>query len=560
MELGRLIDGLDIRLADSRHASVRICDISEDSRTVLPGSLYIARKGETADGNTFIPAALDAGAVAVLSDNPDTRLPPAPHHPPAALLTSPNVPLAIACLAERFYGNPSSKLLVLGVTGTNGKTTTTYLIHQILNAAHIRTGLLGTVFIDDGVEVAPAAMTTPPALELSRTLARMLEAGCQAAVVEVSSHSLDQERVGAIEFDAAAFTNLTGDHLDYHKDTESYAAAKARLFTMLPETGAAVVNADDPSSPRIARDCRAPIYGTTLNRDSQRAGWPLIAARITSATRWGTEAVFAGPWGEAPVSLPFVGPHNLMNALEAAALVWAAAQQPRSPLSGRSLDMPAIASTLAHTSLPPGRLQLLTAPTDPITVYVDYAHTDDALCTVLSVFREVVPRGGEHGQITVVFGCGGDRDRTKRPRMGAVAAELADRIYVTSDNPRSEEPRSIIDAIVSGMPAAARANTTIEPDRERAILEAIGEATEGDIIVIAGKGHEDYQILPVPDAPPGSRATVKRFFDDRLVARDALAIRGIRAVNPQPTIVVRHAPSPHTRKHATTPAPRTETP
>lgn len=574
MLLGKLIDGvsgLSVRASAAGHESLRICDVTEDSRTVLPGSLYIARKGETADGNSFIPAALAAGAVAVLSDNPNTILPKDPKHPQAVLLTADNVPLVTSLLAERFYGSPSSKLVVFGVTGTNGKTTTTYLIHQLLNAAHVRTGLVGTVFVDDGTEVAAATMTTPPALELSRTLGRMLEAGCQAAVVEVSSHSLDQNRVAAVSFDAAAFTNLTGDHLDYHKDMETYAAAKSRLFKMLPPHGAAIVNGDDPWSGKIAEGCAAPVREVSLQSDGASGkGKQGITARVVKATRWGTEAVFAGPWGETNVSLPFVGPHNLMNALQAASLVWALAQQRggKIDLTGRMLDMTSLANTLAHASLPPGRLQCLTSPADSVTVYVDYAHTDDALRTVLTVFRDVVPRPVEGasaanaGRVIVVFGCGGDRDRTKRPRMGAVAAELADRIYVTSDNPRTEEPRSIIDAIVSGMPAEARARTVIEPDREQAIHAAIAEAQAGDVVVIAGKGHEDYQILPgAPDAAKGGRATtVKRFFDDRLVARDALALRGIKAVNPQPTIVVRQ-PSGHShvRTNGSAATPRTET-
>lgn len=555
MELGRLIDGLDVRLADSRHASVRVCDITEDSRTVLPGSLYIARRGDAADGNDFIPQAIAAGAVAVLSDRPSVVLPTDPRHAPAAFLSSPQLPVATAHLAERFYGNPSSKLLVFGVTGTNGKTTTSSLIHQLLNASHLRTGLIGTVFIDDGTEVAPASMTTPPALEISRTLARMLEAGCRAAVLETSSHALDQGRVAAMRFDVGLFTNLTGDHLDYHKTMDAYADAKARLFAMLPESGAGIVNADDPAAGRLSAACRAPVHRVSLGA---AAGADLVA-RVRRASRWGTDATFTGPWGEAELSLPFVGRHNLMNALEALAGVWAIAQRgsDKLKLDASALSMEALGASLRHATLPPGRLQCLTAPTDPITVYVDYAHTDDALRTVLEVFREVLPRGGQ-GRLVVVFGCGGDRDTTKRPRMGAVAAELADRVFVTSDNPRTEDPRSIIDAIVSGMPAEARARTTIEPDREQAILAAVAEATDGDVVIIAGKGHEDYQILPAPAAPGQARGTVKRFFDDRLIARDALAARGIRVRDPD--VVVRALPStaPHGKpSHSTARTERT---
>jgi UDP-N-acetylmuramyl tripeptide synthase len=251
-----------------------------------------------------------------------------------------------------------------------------------------------------------------------------------------------------------------------------------------------------------------------------------------------------------------------MNALQAAAAVWSLAQRPfaKVDLRTRALDMSSLAETLAHTTLPPGRLQCLTSPTDPFTVYVDYAHTDDALRTVLSVLRAVMTPGA--GRLSLVFGCGGDRDTTKRPRMGAAAAELADRVYVTSDNPRTEDPRSIIDAIVAGMPTTAWPRTVIEPDRAAAIHQAIADAGDRDIIIIAGKGHEDYQIVPDPDEPliggAHARRTVKRFFDDRLVARDALAKRGVRARLAPASPVIRHPAGANHRTAAHT--PRTTSP
>jgi UDP-N-acetylmuramoyl-L-alanyl-D-glutamate--2,6-diaminopimelate ligase len=558
MQLGRLIDGLDVRLADSRHADLRVCDITEDSRTVLPGSLYIARKGEAADGNDFIPQAVAAGAVAVLSDRPGITLPSHPKHPPAAALYSPDLPRAVAFLAERFYGSPSSKLIVIGVTGTNGKTTTTFLLHQLLNACHCRAGLVGTVVIDDGTETAPASMTTPPALELSRTLARMLEAGCKAAVLEVSSHSLAQGRVAAIQFDAAIFTNLTGDHLDYHRTMDAYADAKAKLFEMLPAGGVAIVNADDAASPRMARDSRAPVTAVHVF-DAPAASstqWPTtVTATLAKSTRWGTDASLRTPWGDTMLHVPFVGRHNVMNATQAIACLAALGQRPspKASLPAASLTPAGLNQALQHAEPPPGRLQCLTAPSDDIAVYVDYAHTDDALQTVLTVFRELLPRttSTSAGRILLVFGCGGDRDATKRPRMGAVAASLADRVIVTSDNPRSEDPRAIISAILAGMPADAVSRVHAEPDRERAIHQSISEARPGDVVLIAGKGHEDYQVLPdtSPNAKP--RATIKRFFDDRLIARDALKARGISARLGAPRVVVSqatprstHAPSP----------------
>jgi UDP-N-acetylmuramoyl-L-alanyl-D-glutamate--2,6-diaminopimelate ligase len=565
MRVDELIAGLDVRLTDRPAGAVRVCDITEDSRTVMPGSLYVARRGEHADGRDFVKAAVEAGAVAVLTDDPAVDLPHGHGGGGAgrvALLVTPDIPLAAAFMGERFYGSPSSKLALVGVTGTNGKTTTTYLVHQALNGAGVRCGLIGTVAVDDGTEVAPASMTTPPSLEISRTLARMLEAGCRAAVLEVSSHSLVQQRVAALKFDVGVFTNLTGDHLDYHRTMKQYGAAKAQLFGMLPPGGTAITNAEDPHGAAMVAQTRARVLRCGLEMPGMECG-----ASVEEATRWETLVKMRGPWGEFHAALPYVGGHNLMNALQAAAAVHAAcgclklADLPEA----RRVDATAIGRGLSQASLPPGRLECLTSPADPVTVYVDYAHTDDALRTVLQVLSGAAGAGqqgeaGDGGKLWVVFGCGGDRDATKRPRMGLAAAELADRVVVTSDNPRTEDPRSIIDAIVSGIPLASHEKVTIEPDRERAIRGAIAKAGPGDMVLIAGKGHEDYQILPAPPLPttptiastdsgartavggvgtsasPRARTTIRRHFDDRLVAEKALRLRGIEA---RPRVVTR---------------------
>jgi len=545
MFVGDLISGFPIAPGTPAIRGVRICDVTEDSRTVQPGSLFIARRGEKSDGREFVPAAVRAGAVAILTDDPGLVAPPAPKgHDRVAMLHATDLPLATAQIGERFYGEPSRKLVVLGVTGTNGKTTTTFLIHQILNALGVRCGLMGTVLIDDGTEVAPAALTTAPALEISRTLARMHEAGCAAAVLEVSSHALHQRRVGAITFAGAAFTNLTGDHLDYHKTMDEYAAAKAMLFESLAPQAAAVVNAGDPAHARMIRDCKARVVRClpTVTAESGAAALSKGECRATirAMGHSHTDVSLSGPWEGGPVEvrLPLVGAFNVMNALQAAALIYATFGGDGGGGGGRggggqNISFADIARALAKVKAPPGRLEPVTTPSSEIAVFVDYAHSDDALRTVLTTMREAMSDGGrggveggvEGGELWCVFGCGGGRDRTKRPRMGKVAAAIADLVIVTSDNPRTEEPRAIIGEIINGIPAESQARVRIEPDREAAIEMAISAAPAGSVIVIAGKGHEDYQILPDP-ARPGQ--TVARHFDDREVARAALKKRGVK--------------------------------
>ncbi|MBX3359139.1 MAG: UDP-N-acetylmuramoyl-L-alanyl-D-glutamate--2,6-diaminopimelate ligase [Phycisphaeraceae bacterium] len=542
MLVGDLISGLDIRpmtRADSWQ-SVRVCDITEDSRTALTGTLFVARRGEHADGRRFVPSAIAAGAVAVLTDDPSLQLPAGTHAgEPVALLT-PDINLAGAQIAERFYGSPASRLAMIGVTGTNGKTTITFLIHQLLNALGVRTGLIGTVQIDDGREVAPATLTTPPAIELSRTLATMVESGCEAAVMEVSSHALHQRRVGALRFDIGVFTNLTGDHLDYHKTMESYADAKAMLFGLLGEDGVAVVNADDPWHERMVRGSRGRVLRCSM------AGDPSLALRdggrcgvvVRQADQRHTSEVLMGPWGALDASVRLIGAHNSMNLLQAVAAVHATGEslRPRRPLDAADLK-----AAVDGLSPPPGRLEPVSDSGDSVTVFVDYAHSDDAIRSVLGTLRATMSPA-DSGRLWIVFGCGGDRDRTKRPRMGAAAAELADRIIVTSDNPRTESPSTIIDEILAGIPAAARERTSIDADRERAIHRGIADAAPGDVVLIAGKGHEDYQILP-----DGRGGTVTRQFSDRLVARAALSAR--RSAVPE--VVSRARPSTSTRVRRT---------
>jgi UDP-N-acetylmuramoyl-L-alanyl-D-glutamate--2,6-diaminopimelate ligase len=554
VDLALLTEGLPIRLL-AGPPSVRITDLTEDSRSVMPGSLFVARRGEKSDGHAYIPQALAAGAAAILCEDPRTTLPrsgPAPGAGSGAgsgatLLHAPNVPLAQALLAERFFGSPSSKLTLCGVTGTNGKTTITFLIHQLLNnykphihaPGHVvtqplRCGLIGTVCIDDGTEVAPSQLTTPPAMELSRTFARMVEAGCRTCAMETSSHALDQHRVSALKYRVAIYSNLSHDHLDYHQTMDRYAAAKARLFEMLPPGspadgsprsvssstgGVAIVNADDPWAPRMVRDCRARVLW--CSQRSGAANADIRAITIHATTRATTIDVTA-PWtddcpgGTARLTVPLVGAHNVMNAIQAATAAWA-----------MGLPAPDLRAGLSNVAAPAGRLEPITPPDAPFAVYVDYAHSDDSLQRVIATLREPIDRlpPERRGRLIVLFGCGGDRDRAKRPKMGAVATAGAEAVIITSDNPRTEHPQAIIDDILAGIPPAARSATTVEPDRARAIHLAISMARTGDVILIAGKGHEDYQILPDPTSTTGTR---KVHFDDREIGRAALADRTSR--------------------------------
>ena len=498
MKLSTLLAGFPITRCDANDPDV--WSLAEDSRRVKQGALFLARAGTKTDGRAFIHDAITRGATAVLAPLGSAR----PEGMPASIAwcEADDPAGAGALVAERFHGNPSRTLELVGVTGTNGKTTIAYLVQQLLTFAGMRCGLVGTVEIDDGRERVPSQLTTPPALELSELFARMVDNGCRAAAMEVSSHSLDQKRVAALAFRTAIFTNLTGDHLDYHKTMEQYAAAKARLFAMLDAGGTAVLNCDDP------------WYQSMLPSRAGSAASVLRTSLVDPAAechgtvhRMGLESMdvtYRGPWGIMEVRLPLVGRHNAMNALQAAAAAWS-----------RGIDGERIARALAACHAPPGRLQPVAVGGAGFSVLVDYAHSDDALTNVLRALRPTVPAGG---RLRVIFGCGGDRDRTKRPRMARAACDGADDVIVTSDNPRTEDPDAIIAEILTGVPAEAHARVAVEADRARAIALAVSSAREGDIILIAGKGHEDYQII----------GTEKRSFDDRREAEAALRQRVAR--------------------------------
>jgi UDP-N-acetylmuramoyl-L-alanyl-D-glutamate--2,6-diaminopimelate ligase len=496
MDILTLINGLPISCV-SGDPQTTITDLTDDSRTVTTGSLFIARSGATEDGSRYIADALKNGAAAILTAHPD-RVPPTD-----ALILACDDPRALTAeLASRFFDHPSRKISLIGITGTNGKTTTATMIRHLLNAADTPCGLIGTVEIDDGQTATPASLTTPGIIEINRLLARMIDHGCTACAMEVSSHALDQGRVATLDFDAAIFTNLTGDHLDYHGTMDAYAEAKSKLFAMLDhENHLAVLNHDDPASTHMARAIsRTDVNQVWYGLDQEEADYH---ATIQHAHARGTDLLLTTPrFAQRPIRLPLVGRHNVANLLAALAVVeWA---------TGAEQDWADAVSSLTPV---PGRLEpvrLLDGSEPPFAVLVDYAHTDDALKNVLTALR---PLTG--GRLRVLFGCGGDRDKTKRPRMAAIACEYVDDIFITSDNPRTEDPEQIIADIRTGVPTSMNPQITVTVDRAEAIVKIIESAEPHDIVLLAGKGHEDYQII----------GHDKRPFDDRIEAGRALAAR-----------------------------------
>ena len=461
-------------------ADLVITQVTDDSRTVGPGACFVPVCGAQHDGARYVGDAVMRGAVAVVTDRP-ISVPG-----PAIRIRVPDARRALARLAAVFTGfadanwarrggeGNASLFRVIGVTGTNGKSTVCFMAHAILRAAGAPTALLGTIQYDLVSRRLEAPMTTPPAIQLMSHLAEAVSAGATHAVMEVSSHALDQRRADGIRFDAGVFTNLTGDHLDYHKDFEAYRLAKRRLFDLLDRDATAVINVDDRNGESMVEACRGKVVRVGLN------GGADVYARIRSITANGTDFDLMAEGRSMPVHLQLVGRHNVQNALAAAAAV--------RYLGGGGADWPEIVAGLESVKLVRGRLERVGNGELPFTVLVDYAHTDDALQNVLSALRPLAS-----GNLIVMFGCGGDRDRSKRPRMANVAERWADRIVVTSDNPRSERPDDIIEEILRGFSERARSKVIVQADRRRAIEEAIGCAGPGDVVLLAGKGHETYQ-------------------------------------------------------------------
>lgn len=467
---------------------VALSSLTDDSRKVRPGSCFVAISGTRQDGARFIDQTRSNGASAIIG-GPDL---PESTGVPTVRVADPR--RALSPLAAAFYalgGRDSRPLQLIGVTGTNGKTTVTWLLRSILKTAGRKTAMLGTVEYDLISEKRPAPLTTPGAIELCENLATARDAGADSAVFEVSSHALDQGRCDGLAFAAGIFTNLTGDHLDYHATMDAYASAKKRLFERLPGDAIAVVNADDPRGGEFAFASSAPVvlYGIASQRVDVRGELQLL-------DRCGTSFALHANHLRVPIRLPLIGTHNVANALAAGATAL-----------GLGIPFDAIQDGLESVQGVPGRLQRVEPNGWPFSVLVDYAHTDDALRNVLAALRPLTP-----GRLMCVFGCGGDRDRAKRPRMAAAVAELADVAFVTSDNPRTESPAAIIDEILTGFAANSDCRVETEIDRRAALFSAIGDAREGDTILIAGKGHENYQLV-------GDRVLP---FDDVEVAREAI--------------------------------------
>ncbi len=463
--------------------SVEVRSLAYDSRAVTPGALFFCVPGFVSDGHDFAPEARRRGAGALVVERPlGLGL-------PEVRVTS--VRAAMGPVASRFYGDPSHQLDLVGVTGTNGKTTTAFLVRRLIEACGRSCGLLGTVNTVVGGVERPAVRTTPEAIDLQADLRAMQDLGDQACALEVSSHALELDRTSGLRFAAAIFTNLTQDHLDFHPTMEAYFAAKRRLFVGSDPPGRSVINADDPYGRRLLAELPSALsFGLQDEAADYRASELRTGPRSSSFT-------LHTPSGRREVELGLLGRFNVSNALAALATVDA--------LGG---DLDTLARALARSPSVPGRLEAVEEG-QAFTLLVDYAHTPDSLENVLQTARELRP----NGRLVCVFGAGGDRDRAKRPLMGAVAARLADSAIVTSDNPRSESPESIIEQILAGIPAERLAAVEVVADRRRAIQRAVELAHPEDLVLIAGKGHERGQELA------GGR---KLPFDDVVVAREAL--------------------------------------
>jgi UDP-N-acetylmuramoyl-L-alanyl-D-glutamate--2,6-diaminopimelate ligase len=491
--LARLLEGLAELPRD-----LEISDLTQDGRAARPGSAFLAVRGTTEHGLAYAPQAVANGARAVLWEPaPVAVLPDLPSE--ILMAPVPHLREHASLIADRFFDSPSQTLAVAGITGTNGKTTCAYLLAQALEAAGRPAAYMGTIGTGRPHRLSASALTTGDAITVQRTLSDLRAGGARSVAMEVSSHAIDQARVGAVRFRTAAFTNLTRDHLDYHGSMDSYGAVKARLFTR-PELVSRVINVDDAFGRQLAIDPRGHGRLIVTSRGHQSrarnvAGF-VRAMHVTLSTR-GIELEFDSSWGTGALACPLVGDFNVDNLLTVLAV-----------LLDWDLDLNTVLRVLSRVHAAPGRMETFGGTHAPLAV-VDYAHTPDALRKALSAARAHCA-----GRLAVVFGCGGDRDPGKRPLMGEIAAELADDLVITDDNPRTEAPESIAAGIAAGIPAGKPYR--IEHDRARAIREALQEATERDVVLIAGKGHEDYQIY----------GRERRAFSDQKVVGAALAQRG----------------------------------
>lgn len=498
MKLSQLLEGVTVsKLFQTMYGQmvvtheVEIHKLQYDTRKIQRDDCFIALKGTTSDGHTFLQQAINQGVKAVVVQD-DSSIPDSLcMHAGVIKIVVPDTRKALAIMSANFYGHPSKKLKFVGVTGTNGKTTTSHLVKSILEAAGEKVGLVGTIEYRIGDHIIPATHTTPESLELNELFAMMVENKCTSVSMEISSHALDQSRVYGLDFDVAIFTNLTQDHLDYHGTMEKYYEAKKTLFMDLKSSGCAVINHDDRRGVQL-RDIiksKAISYGITSAADIQVKDMKFSIA--------GTSLTVSNGQGEFTFSMPLIGRFNVYNVLAAYA-------------AGKALGVPReqILQGINNLKNVRGRFERIPSPAG-WTAIVDYAHTPDALENCLKTIHDILPTQNR-GRIITVFGAGGDRDRTKRPLMGRIAGDYSDIIIVTSDNPRTEDPNKIIDDIMQGI--IRHASVLREVDRRTAIERAVSGAQRGDVILVAGKGHEDYQVI----------GKEKKHFSDREVLESLL--------------------------------------
>ena len=484
MKLEELLKKISVKTVEGS-ADVDIVDVDIDSRKVGPGHLFVAIKGTQTDGHQYISKAVELGAAAILCEDMPTE-----RQAGVTYVQVSSTETAIGPVATTFYGDPTSKLILVGVTGTNGKTTIATLLYNMFRRLGFKCGLLSTVcnYIED--EAVPASHTTPDPIELNRLLSRMVEAGCQYAFMECSSHAIAQQRIGGLKFAGGIFTNLTRDHLDYHKTVENYRNAKKAFFDMLPKGAFAITNADDKNGMFMVQNTKATVKTYSIRSMAD------FKARIV-------ECHFEGMYLEVDgheVGVQFIGKFNVSNLLA----VYGAAVM----LGQKSEDVLLVLSTLKSVA---GRLEPIHSP-EGYTAVVDYAHTPDALENVLNAIHEVLD--GKEGHIITVCGAGGNRDKGKRPLMAQEAVKQSDRVIITSDNPRFEEPQDIINDMLAGLDQKQMKKVVSIADRKEAIRTACMMAQKGDVILIAGKGHEDYQEIK----------GVKHHFDDREVVREIFGL------------------------------------
>ncbi len=498
MNLGVLLEGVDVtKLFELTYGhflvtgEIDVHRIQYDSRKVERGDCFVALRGAGTDGHKFVEAAVEKGAKVVVLEQDATLPDPYFMHMHVVKVVVPDSRKALARMSANYFGNPAQDLTMVGVTGTNGKTTTTHLIKSILEAAGRQTGLIGTIEYKIGNEVIPATHTTPESLELNEILAHMLHAGCQAVSMEVSSHALHQSRVFSLKYDVAVFTNLTQDHLDYHGTMEEYFQAKKILFDNLTDKATAVVNCDDEWGRKLVSSTGAQSMTFGASDAAQ------VRATDIHLTLDGSSFTVRSQSNDRQITSPLVGRFNVYNTLAAYT-------------SGLALGIPheTIAAGIQKLTNVRGRFERIASPRGWSAI-VDYAHTPDALEKCLRTIHDVLPKE-RRGRIITVFGAGGDRDKTKRPLMGKIAGSLSDLVIVTSDNPRTENPDRIIDDILAGIP---RESTVIrESDRRKAIHTALRQAERGDVILVAGKGHEDYQVIGKEKIHFSDREIIEEFI------------------------------------------------